>query len=48
MQGYLFKLPNAFLEVFGIEAIAADRRSSVKPLFGQKLGEDYRSADEVF
>jgi hypothetical protein len=47
MQGYLFKLPSAFLERFGIEVTAADRRSSVKSFFGQKLGDEYRSADEL-
>jgi len=44
MQGYLFKLPSAFLELMGL-----DLPDSAKPLAGvsDKLGDEYRPADEL-
>ena len=47
MPGYLFKLPSAFLSVFGIKAAAApaDEPQSA-PSIRQLIGDSYRSADE--
>lgn len=44
MQGYMFKLPKAFLDLFGLAGVlpAAQRARSKQP-----LGEAYRQADEL-
>jgi hypothetical protein len=46
MQGYLFKLPSAFLSLFGIEARAISP-AIVKAASDQTFGDGYRPADEL-
>jgi hypothetical protein len=46
MQGYLFKLPRGFLELFGMPS-AAPPMPTNQPGSPQELGDDYRTADEI-
>jgi hypothetical protein len=47
MQGYLFKLPVAFLELFGLEVAPATGAATVPVPSVPTLGDDYRPADEL-
>jgi hypothetical protein len=46
MQGYLFKLPSGFLELFGVPPTPPPM-PAIKPGSPQVLGDDYRIADEI-
>ena len=47
MQGYLFKLPKAFLDIFGVEAAPRAVTPRNKPSPERELGCGYREADEL-
>jgi hypothetical protein len=46
MQGYLFKLPSGFLELFGVPPTPLPM-PAIMSSSHQGLGDDYRTADEI-
>src|ERR1035438_6799357 len=46
MQGYLFKLPTGFLELFGVQ-LTSPQVPAIKSVLPDGFGDDYRTADEI-